>query len=98
MPALDRTGTTRPLGNASAAVNLLAGEPASWPRPMRAPIEFSNTAGVTSLPVGWVQSAQELDSGMRAIQIARLDGPQAAEVVEIDEPTANDGEVLIDVH
>src|SRR4051794_129637 len=34
---------------------------------------------------------------MRAIQIARLDGPQAAEVVEIDEP-AGDGAVLIDVH
>src|ERR1700755_580968 len=34
---------------------------------------------------------------MRAIQIARLDGPQAAEVVEINEPSA-DGEVLIDVH
>jgi NADPH:quinone reductase len=34
---------------------------------------------------------------MRAIQIARLDGPQAAEVVEIDEPSG-DGLVLIDVH
>ncbi len=34
---------------------------------------------------------------MRAIQIARLDGPEAAELVEIDEPNA-DGEVLIDVH
>jgi NADPH2:quinone reductase len=34
---------------------------------------------------------------MRAIQIARLDGPQAAEVVEIDEPGA-DGAVLIDVY
>src|SRR5512139_835137 len=34
---------------------------------------------------------------MRAIQIASLDGPQAAEVVEIDEPEA-DGAVLIDVH
>src|SRR6201990_1231394 len=34
---------------------------------------------------------------MRAIQIARLDGPQAAEIVEIDEPSG-DGEVLIDVH
>lgn len=34
---------------------------------------------------------------MRAIQIARLDGPQAAEVVDIDEPDA-DGAVLIDVH
>ena len=32
---------------------------------------------------------------MRAIQVARLDGPQAAELVEIDEPT---GEVVIDVH
>jgi NADPH2:quinone reductase len=32
-----------------------------------------------------------------AIQIARLDGPQAAEVVEIDEPSG-DGEVLVDLH
>jgi len=36
-------------------------------------------------------------AAMRAIQIARLDGPQAAEVVDIDEPGA-DGAVLIDVH
>ncbi|MGX9790405.1 NADPH:quinone oxidoreductase family protein [Mycobacterium sp. MMS18-G62] len=34
---------------------------------------------------------------MRAIQIARLDGPHAAELVEIDEPSA-DGAVLIDVY
>jgi NADPH2:quinone reductase len=34
---------------------------------------------------------------MRAIQIARLDGPGAAEVVEIDEPT-DTSVVLIDVH
>jgi NADPH2:quinone reductase len=34
---------------------------------------------------------------MRAIQIARLDGPGAAEVVEIDEPTDAQA-VLIDVH
>jgi NADPH:quinone reductase len=34
---------------------------------------------------------------MRAIQIARLDGPSAAEVVEIDEPTDAQA-VLIDVH
>ncbi len=34
---------------------------------------------------------------MRAIQIARLDGPRAAEVVEIDEP-AGDGAVVVDVH
>jgi len=34
---------------------------------------------------------------MRAIQIASLDGPQAAQVVEIDEPSG-DGEVIIDVH
>jgi NADPH:quinone reductase len=39
----------------------------------------------------------ERKSAMRAIQIARLDGPQAAEVVDIDEPIG-DGEVLIDVH
>lgn len=35
---------------------------------------------------------------MRAIQIAELDGPQAAKVVEIDEPTGEDGMVLVDVH
>lgn len=34
---------------------------------------------------------------MRAIQIASLDGPQAAKLVEVDEPDA-DGSVLIDVH
>ncbi|HVQ53146.1 MAG TPA: zinc-binding dehydrogenase, partial [Mycobacterium sp.] len=35
---------------------------------------------------------------MRAIQIASLDGPQAAHVVEIDEPTGGDGDVVVDVH
>lgn len=35
---------------------------------------------------------------MRAIQIASLDGPQAAQLVEIDEPSADDGMVLVDVH
>lgn len=34
---------------------------------------------------------------MRAVQIARLDGPQAAQVVELDEP-AGGGAVVIDVH
>jgi NADPH2:quinone reductase len=34
---------------------------------------------------------------MRAIHIARLDGPHAAELVEVDEPTFPDG-VVIDVH
>ena len=34
---------------------------------------------------------------MRAIQIASLDGPQAAELVELDEPTDDDA-VIIDVH
>jgi NADPH2:quinone reductase len=34
---------------------------------------------------------------MRAIQIARLEGPQAAELVELDEPDS-DGGVVIDVH
>ncbi|BBY96232.1 NADPH:quinone oxidoreductase [Mycobacterium gallinarum] len=34
---------------------------------------------------------------MRAIQIASLDGPQAAKLVEIDEPSG-DGAVLIEVH
>lgn len=35
---------------------------------------------------------------MRAIQISELGGPQAATVVEIDEPTGDDGTVLVDVH
>ena len=37
---------------------------------------------------------------MRAIQIARLDGPHAAELVEIDEPDPGDtsDDVLVDVH
>lgn len=35
---------------------------------------------------------------MRAIQIAELEGPQSAKVVEVDEPTADDGLVLVDVH
>lgn len=34
---------------------------------------------------------------MRAIQIARLDGPQAAELVEADEPDGG-GQVVVDVH
>jgi NADPH2:quinone reductase len=34
---------------------------------------------------------------MRAIQIASLEGPQAATLVDIDEPTG-DGQVVIDVH
>src|ERR687888_2244005 len=39
----------------------------------------------------------ERKAAMRAIQISRLDGPQAAEVVEIDEPDV-DGAVVVDVH
>jgi NADPH:quinone reductase len=35
---------------------------------------------------------------MRAIQVARLDGPHAAELVDIDEPGSNSGDVVIDVH
>jgi NADPH:quinone reductase len=38
-----------------------------------------------------------LNGAMRAIQIARLDGPQAAEVVEIEEPDGA-GAVVIEVH
>src|SRR3954469_12491113 len=34
---------------------------------------------------------------MRAIRIARLDGPEAAEMVEVDEPTDTDAGV-VDVH
>jgi NADPH:quinone reductase len=71
---------------------------------MGAPIALGNVAGPISLPVGWYYFAQELNGGvdqrkaaMRAIQIASLDGPQAAKLVDIDEP-AGDGAVLIDVH
>jgi NADPH2:quinone reductase len=35
---------------------------------------------------------------MRAIQVTRLDGPEAVELVDIDEPSAGAGLVLIDVH
>ena len=38
-----------------------------------------------------------LNGAMRAIQIARLDGPQAAELVEIDEPDG-DGGVVVDLY
>jgi NADPH:quinone reductase len=51
-----------------------------------------------------VHSAQELNgfvddrkAAMRAIQIASLDGPQAAKLVEVDEPDG-DGAIVIDVH
>lgn len=35
---------------------------------------------------------------MRAVQISQLDGPAAARLVDLDEPTGHDGEVVIDVH
>ena len=44
-----------------------------------------------------MSGVDERKATMRAIQIASLDGPQAAKLVEIDEP-AGDGAVLIDVH
>jgi len=34
---------------------------------------------------------------VRAVQVVRLDGPDAVEVAEVDEPTVGDGQVLIDV-
>ena len=34
---------------------------------------------------------------MRAVQITRLDGPEAVEVVDVPEPTAGPGQVLVDV-
>lgn len=43
----------------------------------------------------------QLNGQMRAIQIAELEGPQAAKVVEIDEPAENaagDDTVIVDVH
>src|ERR1700750_2288605 len=38
-----------------------------------------------------------LNGAMRAIQIPRLDGPQAAELVELDEPT-DENAVIVEVH
>jgi NADPH2:quinone reductase len=35
---------------------------------------------------------------MRAVQVTKLDGPTAVEVVEVDEPTPQPHDVLIDVH
>ncbi|HEX5770016.1 MAG TPA: NADPH:quinone oxidoreductase family protein [Nocardioidaceae bacterium] len=35
---------------------------------------------------------------MRAVQVVRLDGPSGVDVVEVPEPPANEGQVLVDVH
>jgi len=35
---------------------------------------------------------------MRAVQVVRLEGPQGVDLVEIPEPTATEGQVLVDVH
>lgn len=35
---------------------------------------------------------------MRAVQVQRLEGPQSVAVVEVDEPKASAGQVVIDVH
>ena len=35
---------------------------------------------------------------MRAVQITGLDGPEAVEVNDVDEPAAPDGSVVVDVH
>ncbi|HEX6876530.1 MAG TPA: NADPH:quinone oxidoreductase family protein [Nocardioidaceae bacterium] len=35
---------------------------------------------------------------MRAVQVVRLDGPSGVDVVEVPEPTASEGQVLVDVH
>jgi NADPH:quinone reductase len=37
------------------------------------------------------------DHGMRAVQVSKLEGPESVEVVEVDEPVAGPGQVLIDV-
>ena len=34
---------------------------------------------------------------MRSVQVVRLEGPSGVEVVQADEPTAGDGEVLVEV-
>ena len=35
---------------------------------------------------------------MRAVHVRRLDGPEAVELVEVPEPVAGDGDVVVDVH
>ena len=35
---------------------------------------------------------------MRAVQVVRLEGPQGVDLVEVPEPTATEGKVLVDVH
>jgi len=35
---------------------------------------------------------------MRAVQVVRLDGPSGVDVVEVPEPTAGEGQVLVEVH
>jgi NADPH2:quinone reductase len=35
---------------------------------------------------------------MRAVQVVRLDGPSGVDVVDVAEPTATEGQVLVDVH
>jgi NADPH2:quinone reductase len=35
---------------------------------------------------------------MRAVQVVRLEGPSGVDVVEVPEPTASEGQVLVDVH
>ena len=40
---------------------------------------------------------EERNTAMRAIQITRLDGPEALELVDLDEPSG-DGMVVVEVH
>lgn len=35
---------------------------------------------------------------MRAVQVSRLDGPEAVQVLEVDEPTAGPDQVVVEVH
>ena len=56
--------------------------------PGRAPVEPSRLT---------VRSVREAEVAVRAVQVVRLDGPDAVEVAEVDEPKAGDGQVLIDV-
>jgi len=35
---------------------------------------------------------------MRAVQVVRLEGPSGVDVVDVPEPTASEGQVLVDVH
>lgn len=54
------------------------------------------TAAVT--PGTRARPASATVAAMRAVQVTRLDGPEHVTVAEVDEPRAQDGQVLVEVH